>query len=540
MALYFTDNVEFLQDTQILLKKTKVSEVPPQVPHKVSEEQDILEIWKDFAENPDFLEKYCFIDWEAFQAWNQNYYFMQTIGFVHGVLPMMNMIITLLILLIPLGIIWAYGLSLTKDSYMQCIKSIGGENQLFCHVLGFMDCQSCFNFKNILLISVIAAIYGFQFYYNIIHTERFFRHFYQVVGNLRKIKAFLQTTELRMKNLEDTTKDLASYSPFIKKMQCQQQVLNQTLQEMSAVLSHGSLYHDGIHMGTFMNIYYSFYSREDIQQMVHYSICLNGYLDNMENVARKLLEGKVHLADFGKGEEKEEKDGKDGKDGKEEKEYNSMENGYYPILSDNPVKNSISLDKQVILTGPNASGKTTWIKSVALNFLFSQQVGCGFYQSCKIPRPYQHFHSYMNIPDTSERDSLFEAESRRCKLILTQLETLPGQHLCIFDELFSGTNPKDATNAATSFLKYICKLPKRYQNIDFLLTTHYVDICHKMEEYNKQKDCRLVKSYQMKCLENNGKAEMTFQVIEGISEIQGAIYVLEKMEFPQEILEGAK
>ena len=71
----------------------------------------------------------------------------------------------------------------------------------------------------------------------------------------------------------------------------------------------------------------------------------------------------------------------------------------------------------MIITGPNAAGKTTLLKTTTINIILSQQWGCGFYRKCSIS-PYSHIHCYLNIPDTSGRDSLFQAEARRCKEIL--------------------------------------------------------------------------------------------------------------------------
>jgi hypothetical protein len=68
----------------------------------------------------------------------------------------------------------------------------------------------------------------------------------------------------------------------------------------------------------------------------------------------------------------------------------------YPIV----VTNDINLKKNIIITGPNASGKTTYIKSTAINIILSQQFGCGFYKKCTL-NPFTHIHSYLNIPDTS-------------------------------------------------------------------------------------------------------------------------------------------
>ena len=74
-----------------------------------------------------------------------------------------------------------------------------------------------------------------------------------------------------------------------------------------------------------------------------------------------------------------------------------------------------------MITGPNASGKTTILKTTLFNIILSQQVGFGFYSSATI-NPYKYIHCYLNIPDTSGRDSLFQAEARRCKEILDSVK----------------------------------------------------------------------------------------------------------------------
>ena len=50
--------------------------------------------------------------------------------------------------------------------------------------------------------------------------------------------------------------------------------------------------------------------------------------------------------------------------------------------------------------------ETTLLKSTLINLILSQQIGFGFYKSAYI-NPYKHIHCYINIPDTSGRDSLF-------------------------------------------------------------------------------------------------------------------------------------
>jgi len=169
------------------------------------------------------------------------------------------------------------------------------------------------------------------------------------------------------------------------------------------------------------------------------------------------------------------------------------------------------------------------IKTSCINIIFTQQFGCGFYKSCVL-NPYKHIHSYLNIPDTSGRDSLFQAESRRCKEIIDIIhENQEDRHFCIFDELYSGTNPSEATKAAYAFLKYISK----FNNVNFILTTHYVAVC------NKFKKSKNIRNYKMdvESLEN-GKLKYTYKLKLGISKIQGAIKILKEMNYPNEIIQN--
>ena len=81
----------------------------------------------------------------------------------------------------------------------------------------------------------------------------------------------------------------------------------------------------------------------------------------------------------------------------------------------------------------------------------------GFYKNVNLT-PFDYIHCYINIPDTCARDSLFQAEARRCKDILDVIHKYPNKkHFCVFDELYSGTNPYEAISAAYGYLKYIIK-----------------------------------------------------------------------------------
>ena len=182
----------------------------------------------------------------------------------------------------------------------------------------------------------------------------------------------------------------------------------------------------------------------------------------------------------------------------------------------------------MIITGVNASGKTTFLKTTAINVLVSQQFGVGFYRGSSF-RPYTHIHSYLNIPDTSGRDSLFQAESRRCKEIIDRIDTAPAdsRHFCIFDELYSGTNPEEATQSAASLLRYLSK----YNHVRFVLTTHYVSVCRKFRKSG------VVQNYKMSVkLNEAGRMVYSYKLKKGISKIRGGMEILKQMNYPEEIL----
>jgi DNA mismatch repair ATPase MutS len=220
-----------------------------------------------------------------------------------------------------------------------------------------------------------------------------------------------------------------------------------------------------------------------------------------------------------------------------------------------PIKNTCKFDKNMIISAPNKAGKTTILKTTILNIIFTQQLGCGFYDSATLV-PYTHIHSYLNIPDTSGRDSLFQAESRRCKEILDIIKhSSNAHHFCIFDELYSGTNPTEATKSAYAFLLYLSK----YQHVDFMLTTHYVSLCKRLEKKlgfkktetetdntnntnNEKLMTKTICNYKMNVIEDKdlGKIKYTYSMKPGISNIQGAVLILEQMEYPKEIIDEMK
>jgi DNA mismatch repair ATPase MutS len=248
-------------------------------------------------------------------------------------------------------------------------------------------------------------------------------------------------------------------------------------------------------------LFYQLYDNEDLKRSIQYSFGFHGFVQNVYQLSRQWKK-KIHPCVFS--------------------EQTSFVGAYYPTK--HPVKNSYSLEQSKVLTGPNASGKTTMLKTTLINVLLSQQIGGGFYKSAMIC-PYDAFYCYINIPDTSGRDSLFQAEARRCKEILTEV-VKKERILCIFDELFSGTNPVEAVASATSLLSFLSEFP----TFRFLLTTHFFDLCEHLQSNTT------MEMIHMKTVEGRN----TYRLGQGVSYDRGGVKVLEQLDYPTSIVKDAR
>ena len=246
-------------------------------------------------------------------------------------------------------------------------------------------------------------------------------------------------------------------------------------------------------------------------ESMDFAVYFQGYLNNLESIRSNL--------------------GKTMSFCKLTKKDSHFTDAYNPtIIHCKPVKNTYNLDKQILITGPNAAGKTTILKTTLINIILSQQLGCGYYSKAKLA-PYDYIHCYINIPDTSGRDSLFQAEARRCKEILDNIdESSNSRHFCIFDELYSGTNPYEAIASATSFLKYL----NQYPNVSYIITTHFIDLCQKLKTDNRVQNCH------MKTEGIHKDIQYTYKLINGISKIRGGTKVLYDLQYPDTILKNAE
>ena len=132
--------------------------------------------------------------------------------------------------------------------------------------------------------------------------------------------------------------------------------------------------------------------------------------------------------------------------------YNSLkiENGYHPLLS-NAVPNSITADKSVLLTGSNASGKSTFLKMIAINALLSQTI----HTSCseEYTAPYFNIYSSLSLKDSIvQGESYYMAEIKSLKRIMDASES-KSHVLGFVDEVLRGTNTTERIAASSAILR---------------------------------------------------------------------------------------
>jgi len=513
-ATYYTSDITFLKQTQTLIKHFS----PPPTPNNESENantveqySDIHAIWNSIQNDKHFKDKFGYIDIGLLEPLNSSSFFLQILSLQNLASPVISLLTPLIILIIPFFLLKIQKMPVSFSSYVSSLKRIAQY-----HPIGkvFENLNSIPWDKRIYMFASIA-FYFLQIYQNVVSCHRFYKNMFLIHNNIHKFSSYIEHSIRNISYIHSITEKLSSYKQFREESAVHAQVLSALHSDIKTVMPFKLTLANISNIGTIMKHYYQIFANESVKNAISYSFGFNSYFEHLSGLKSLILTKKIAPCTFVKSAEK--------------KTY--LHSSYYaPLMNQNPIKNKILLHKKTTITGPNAAGKTTLIKSTLLNVIFSQQFGYGFYKKAKL-LPYHYVHSYLNIPDTSGRDSLFQAESRRCREILTcLLENKTKRHFCIFDELYSGTNPYEAVASAFGFIKYLNK----YENLDLLLTTHYTKLCELLQDEN-------VQNMHMKIeLCENGIIKYLYKLDKGISSIKGGIKVLEDLDYPAEIINSTR
>lgn len=496
-SLYSLDE-KYLKDSQKVLKKYKYHE---------NTMDDFIEEYVDFKRQQNFLSKYQYVQFHRFQYLNTIVPFLQALALYNLCSPLFSLLAPILGMIIPYFVLYIKGLRLGFSQYLNIVKKIITNQYIIKGVLNITknSLQS-----NLYLVTSIF-FYFMSVYNNIISCFQFYKNTEFMIRFTKKYQHFLNEGEELIDTIYQSTGKRKTFLKFndaminhkanIAKMKIQ---LNNICECKDKMSKYGKI-------GFLLKCNFDIYHDSQYDETVGFLMYLNNYNHDMYNASSLLKENRLNVCKF-------KKDTKP-----------IIKGGYYiPHIAESNISNDIGLRKNLIITGPNASGKTTLIKSTILNLFLSQSLGCGCYSRCQMPL-YDYYHSYLNIPDTSNRDSLFQAEARRCKEIILFIEKNKNKkHFCIFDEIYSGTNPSDAVLCATIYLK---GLNNYKTNVDYVLTTHYINLCENFEENENVTNKKMMVNQN-----KDGKLEYCYKLVNGISKINGGYQILEQLEYPEDLL----
>ncbi len=193
---------------------------------------------------------------------------------------------------------------------------------------------------------------------------------------------------------------------------------------------------------------------------------------------------------------------------------------YHPLL-ESPVCNDIELNQSIIITGSNMSGKSTFLRALAISALCSQTI-CTAFAKRYTSVPFSIISSISLNDNVSEGKSYYLAEAQGI-LRMLQSPKLPGvQNLFFIDEIFKGTNANERVIVASEILNQL-----EAQGALVVVTTHDLQILENLADYQP---------YYF--TENVTDEAMTFsyKIHSGKSHTQNAIKILAYLKYPKELI----
>ncbi|MGN0167479.1 MAG: hypothetical protein ACI4AB_05530 [Acetatifactor sp.] len=207
-----------------------------------------------------------------------------------------------------------------------------------------------------------------------------------------------------------------------------------------------------------------------------------------------------------------------------EKGQLQMLEGYHPLL-DNPVKNSITTERGVLLTGSNASGKSTFLKTVAVNAILAQSIHTCTADSYRAPL-FTIYSSMALRDDMGSGESYYIVEIKSLKRILDAAAEEGKPVLCFVDEVLRGTNTVERIAASTQILKSLSG-----SGILCFAATHDIELTELLasdfDNYHFEEDVR------------EGDVFFNYRLQPGKAVTRNAIRLLELMGYDKGIIDKA-
>lgn len=203
-----------------------------------------------------------------------------------------------------------------------------------------------------------------------------------------------------------------------------------------------------------------------------------------------------------------------------------MKSIIHPLLDEeNAIANTIDISNHILLTGSNASGKSTFMKAVALNLILAQSIQTATAHSF-IYQPSYVMTSMANADDVLSGDSYFMSELKSIRRLFNTHQC--NKIYCFIDEIFKGTNTTERIAASESVLSYLDN-QKAYQVI---AATHDVELSTLLENtYN---------NYHFNESIQENSIFFDYKIKPGKANTRNAIELLRITQFPIDIYQRAQ
>ena len=201
---------------------------------------------------------------------------------------------------------------------------------------------------------------------------------------------------------------------------------------------------------------------------------------------------------------------------------------FHPFLGAEAVTNDfvIPAASYTIVTGANMAGKSTFLRTLGINYVLARNGIPVFARRMRVSR-FNLFSSMRTTDDLAEGISYFNAELLRLEQLVhfckhpSYREGLPSeeQHtLIILDEILKGTNSLDKLNGSRLFLERICKLP-----VSGVIATHDLELSRLSEERPDR-----FRNYCFE-IELGENVTYSYRITPGVARNQNATYLLKRV-----------
>lgn len=197
---------------------------------------------------------------------------------------------------------------------------------------------------------------------------------------------------------------------------------------------------------------------------------------------------------------------------------------YHP-LNRNPVCNDIEAKRSILITGSNASGKSTFLKMTGIATIFAN--GFGFALATKFVIGFFDLYSSMALNDNIlGEESYYVVESKSLKRIC---DAADGGHkvMCIVDEVLRGTNTTERIAASCKILDYLAK-----KNALCFVATHDTELTYLLE-HNYD-------NYYFTEEVNENSVSFPYKIFKGVSTTGNAIKLLRSLGYDENITKEAE